>query len=279
MKIHGIITSFEEAQKIINGIRERRIPGVLGMGPYRQEYYRGQLCAEWNLKPSITRSLKTGDEVKHYEKLLLDTFKNKMIETKQLNKLLIHELPDGYQNEWALLSQAQHYGIPTRLMDWTLKAEVGLYFAVDDSKFDFQDGTFSVIYVPQEKILIDNSPERNYNHYPLDKIEGTLFINPAFYQHNNSEETVAERRRARQHGKFSIQAYNKAITGIDDQEEFCNDYFKDPNTVIEQYLIPAKYKAQLRLDLISQGIFGEFLYFNEDSEINKVRDYCKSLLP
>ena len=43
MKIHGIITSFEDAQAIVGPIRERRIPALIGFAPFRQEYYRGQL--------------------------------------------------------------------------------------------------------------------------------------------------------------------------------------------------------------------------------------------
>ena len=278
MKVHGVITSFEEAQAIIKKIRERRIPGTVGLGPYRQEYYRGQLSNAWHLKPGITRTLTTADEVKRFEKKLMDEFKIKMTETKQLDKLLTHKHPIAYQNEWALLSQAQHYGIPTRLMDWTLNAEVGLYFAVDNDKYDDQDGQYWVIYVPQEKILIDGNPEKGYYHSRIEQLNGTLFINPSFYQHENSEQAIAEVRRARQHGKFTLQDYDKCTTGMDEQEEFNRDYFSYPGTVIEKYLIPAKYKAQLRLDLISKGFHGEFLYANDDAEINKVRDYCRSLL-
>jgi hypothetical protein len=54
---------------------------------------------------------KIGNGDKGDEKLLLDASKNKMHETNQLNKLLVHESLDAYQNDWALLSQAQHYGI------------------------------------------------------------------------------------------------------------------------------------------------------------------------
>lgn len=278
MKVHGVITSFEEAQVIIKEIRERRIPGTVGIGPYRQEYYRGQLSDAWNLKPSITRMLKSAVEVREMEKKLMAEFNAKMTETKQLDKLLVHNPPIAHQNEWALLSQAQHYGIPTRLMDWTLNAEVGLYFAVDNEKFDDQDGQYWVIYVPQEKILIDGNPAKGYYHSNIDEINGTLFINPSFYQSENSQEAIAETRRARQHGKFTIQDYEKCIVGMDEQPEFNQDYFNHPETVIEKYLIPAEFKPQLRLDLISMGFHGEFLYANDDAEINKVRDYCKSLI-
>lgn len=278
MKVHGIITSFEGGQAIIGSIRERRIPAVVGLAPYRQEYYRGQLSDKWNLKSSISRLATTAEEIKALEQKLMASFKDRMKETKQLDKLLIHENPDAYQNEWSLLSQAQHIGIPTRLMDWTLSAEVGLYFAVDDPKFDDQDGQYWVIYVPQEKILIDGKPYKGYNKSTVADIEETIFINPSFYQMGDDRQALGEVRRARQHGKFSMQSYENCLVGMDQQSEFQQDYYQYPGTVIEKYIIPAEFKAQLRLDLISRGYTGEFLSGNDDADINAVRDYCKFLV-
>jgi hypothetical protein len=37
------------------------------------------------------------------------------------------------QNLWSLLGIAQHYGVPTRLMDWTRKAKVAAYFAASEA--------------------------------------------------------------------------------------------------------------------------------------------------
>ncbi len=105
-------------------------------------------------------------------------------------------------------------------MDWTLSAEVGLYFAVDDPKFDDQDGQYWVIYVPQEKILIDGKPYKGYNKSAVEAIEGTIFINPSFYQMGDDKQALGEVRRARQHGKFSMQSYENCIVGMDQQEEF-----------------------------------------------------------
>jgi hypothetical protein len=47
-------------------------------------------------------------------------------------------------NDWQLLIDMQHYGIPTRLMDWTDVLGVALAFALYDSGDDHED---SVIYV------------------------------------------------------------------------------------------------------------------------------------
>lgn len=41
-----------------------------------------------------------------------------------------------FTNEWRLLFYMQHYGIPTRLLDWSESPFVGLYFALTSSPRD-----------------------------------------------------------------------------------------------------------------------------------------------
>ena len=51
-------------------------------------------------------------------------------------------------NDWERLAIAQHYGVPTRLLDWSEDPLVGLYFAVADDRHDSEDG---VIWVFQDR--------------------------------------------------------------------------------------------------------------------------------
>lgn len=277
MKISGVITSLEDAEKIVLEIRKRRIPASCGLEPMRWEYYRGQLSADWHLKPGLVRNQATKDAVIEREMKVMTAFKNEMTSTNQLDKLYMHESPKAFQNEWGWLCQAQHYGVPTRLLDWTLRWEVGLYFAVDNAAFDNEDGAFWVLYMPQEEIFIDGGPDREYFDIDPTTIDKTIFINPSFYWHENFEEVTAEVRRARQHGKFSFQSHDECLTGLDEQEAFTKPYNSTYDMVIEKYIIPAEYKPQLRLDLIAKGYHGDFLYANDDAEINKVRDLCRAI--
>jgi hypothetical protein len=47
------------------------------------------------------------------------------------------ELLNGNDNgDWQILTQMQHYGVPTRLLDWTDRLAVALFFALMGAKDD-----------------------------------------------------------------------------------------------------------------------------------------------
>lgn len=84
-------------------------------------FYRGQCQADWKLEPSIFR--------KDIKALNLN-------ESDLIKELNIH-YPDsflGCENLFEQLVVAQHYGIPTRLLDITSNPLVALYFAITDKK-------------------------------------------------------------------------------------------------------------------------------------------------
>ena len=49
-----------------------------------------------------------------------------------------------------ILTFMQHYGVPTRLLDWTENAFIGLFFAVNDKQFDHIG---SKLYILDGKML------------------------------------------------------------------------------------------------------------------------------
>lgn len=256
------LNSFDEVKALVSKVQENRVPGILGLEPFRQEYYRGQVSDTFILKPSLSRFFSDPSALAKTEKLLMDDFKNEMKANNKIAKLLLHGNPVDFQNEWAWLGQAQHYRLPTRMLDWTLKWEVALYFAVEEHKiYDSHDSQFWVFYVPDEILIHDSKKELYYKTDPY-KLDSTWFINPSFLLTNNYENETAETRRARQHGKFSIQSHINSLIPLDKQPDVANN--------IEKYCIPANAKGQIRIELASKGLFGDFLYASEDNIVNTI---------
>ncbi|GAU78571.1 FRG domain-containing protein [Fusibacter sp. 3D3] len=111
---------------------------------YKRWIYRGQNNSKYGLSTSLERLFQYASEIgvkiepnknfpinykRKYEKELLDEFKKSA-------HIYISNLPnENYQFEW--LSIMQHFGVPTRLLDFTYSPFVALFFALDNAKSDF----------------------------------------------------------------------------------------------------------------------------------------------
>ncbi|MDD1139653.1 FRG domain-containing protein [Pseudomonas sp. TNT2022 ID233] len=90
--------------------------------------YRGQSVSSWKVKPSVMRELKSDAE-------------------RQILSELLVEAPNEFGSDKSMfdkLVRAQHYSLPTRLLDVTLNPLVGLYFACEEEKFQSEDGVVQV---------------------------------------------------------------------------------------------------------------------------------------
>lgn len=99
-------------------------------------YFRGQANSEWELESSLRRMVSNHNpgyidwsRPRSYEREMLDEFRWKY----QLYASGTIPAQDDYP-EW--LSLMQHYGAPTRLLDFTHSLFIALYMALDDSFFD-----------------------------------------------------------------------------------------------------------------------------------------------
>jgi hypothetical protein len=90
-------------------------------------WFRGSGKGTYKLLPSLYRhrSRRSRAELESLERELMTRFRQRSI------PFLARPLAD----EWDMLFFMQHYGIPTRLLDWTENPFIGLYFAVMSCPF------------------------------------------------------------------------------------------------------------------------------------------------
>lgn len=94
--------------------------------------FRGQADFDWTLKPSVHREFQRYQTVR-YEGFILEA------KPKKRQPPLTHTT---FDLEWLML--CQHYGVPTRLLDWSSDILVSLFFACEDEKHIDVDGALFV---------------------------------------------------------------------------------------------------------------------------------------
>ncbi len=82
--------------------------------------FRGQLDS-FPLLPKLFRSPNTEQKAMRYERELL----------KMLKEVAPHLRPSIPDNDWDWLSLGQHYGMSTRMSDWSANPLIALFFAVE----------------------------------------------------------------------------------------------------------------------------------------------------
>lgn len=102
---------------------------LCGMNQNCELWYRGQVQSKFQLLPSISRSIGGIPLNPELEIVLLSKFKS--LATPYIDNLPTPPLPNGVESYWSWLFQMQHYGVPTRLLDWSRDALVALYFATN----------------------------------------------------------------------------------------------------------------------------------------------------
>ncbi len=190
-------------------------------------WWRGHTRISWDLHPSI------------YHKDHAKNESNMAVQFRNQARVRHREVPD-FNDVTSWLFLMQHYGLPTRLLDWTDSPLIALYFAVKDESADNEDG---VIYglmptdlnytqIGTKKILgTGNSVVRNILNNvwitPGEKVDAPniLAINT---QHVDVRQMV-------QASQFTIHGSNTPITGLGNAGE-----------CLVSITVPSKAKLALR---------------------------------
>ena len=109
-------------------------------------WFRGLGSDNYKLNPSLYRHPKITDETElhNLEKKLITRFKERSIPY----------LPKQTESIWEIMFIMQHYGLPTRLLDWSENPLIALFFALSSNEPDKVTGDYlnkSVIWVLSPK--------------------------------------------------------------------------------------------------------------------------------
>jgi hypothetical protein len=129
----------------IKSLEEYRNHIRLYQNDKRIRLYRGQKN-DYLLLPKLIRKVNEKQKVKEFfkiEKRIMSDFKNSSI-------ICDRKIKD--YNDWKILSIAQHYGLPTRLLDWSTNPLTALWFAFESEKDDDKDRIVWGLVVNKESL-------------------------------------------------------------------------------------------------------------------------------
>ena len=182
---------------------------------------------------------------------------NPQIDTTDTEKRMLEELMrrtktkiDAAQfDDWDWLIYAQHYGMKTRLLDWTSNPLTALWFACG---YEFKNDTDPVVYIL--KNAEDFLPDRSKETSPYDRSK-TRVLKPTL----NNERIIA------QAGWFTVHKYSNSAKRFVDLRTNT-----DITDALIEVVIPIKYKSTI---LASLNVFG----INNQTMFPDVSGICKHI--
>jgi hypothetical protein len=218
--------------------------------------YRGQANEKWRLLPKLARVLSqagvtattAGEEV---EQRLLRQFESRAhhhVTAGQLQTFF-------YANRMARWSIMQHYGAPTRLLDWTQSAYVAAYFA---SASHFSDNG-AIFIAAAGRVLrangIDPTGTARFHDDAMENLDSSI-TKTGFYA-----STVLSEREIVQMANFSF-----SLNVLDSHEEGIvksivpGSQSDGPNLVAAKWIVPSSLKLSFLRHLRQMNIGAHSLF-------------------
>ena len=174
-------------------------------------WYRGHSKASYRLSPTAHRRLTEEQE------------RNVNAEFRARAGLRHASVPPS--GNWAAwLALAQHYGLPTRLLDWTFSPLIAAYFAVADR--DPKDSEPATIWALLPGKLNVHFAYEPYL-YNVDALSIQELVNPAFAKKYTSPEKVAaamaveaDARMQMQQGAFTVHGLRSPLCEVVGREKW-----------------------------------------------------------
>lgn len=241
-------------------------------GRTHMENYRGHALREYKLLPGLGRYEYDLADLAIREKCLYESFLKKVASHEIKTVRLPFKEGEKFEikNYWYTLFQAQHLGLKTRLMDWSIRWETSLLFAVDEEKYNGEDGSFWIYFCPRKNLFNARNLQEMTLIHPLE-FEGNAMINSPIYLFNDIIDIIGERRMGRQCGRFWVQSLEKSQHPLNEQPEFA--------PFLREIIIDGDSKSKIKKELADEGITMDFHYYRNDESIDEtIKEINESIL-
>ena len=221
-------------------------------------WYRGHSDESWELSPSVQRGNYAKKEVEQY--MANDFYMRASVSMK--------ERPSQDYCGW--MSMMQHYGLPTRLLDWTLSPLIALFFATNDyEKYPDKDGC---IWILRPGMLNELEGFGSYI-YPMDKDTVIDMLRPAFNS-NKVNSSVDSKIIACYPVEYNMRMYTQqsAFTVHNTHRQL-----SDINTphLLSKIIIPASSKQSIFEELKMCGVTLRNVYPDVEHIAKELKDFYK----
>ena len=165
--------------------------------------YRGHTEAKWGLKTSLDRFFENNKINDTYKKIRAE--KNLTREFKRRYNQYSQYVPE-ISNDIEWLSLMQHYGAPTRLLDFTYSIFIGAYFALEEAYLsndrnhrlenDVEDkcAIWAINSKWAKDVTIEELKMQNYNEKKIESFEKFLTNDPKLLQKDYLEKESNEKK-------------------------------------------------------------------------------------
>ena len=196
-------------------------------------WYRGHFDERWELKPSVWRDFDRKEEREMNHEFLWKA------------KSRTNNPPN--EKDWsAWLSMMQHYGLPTRLLDWSKSPLIALYFAINKYYRTKITQTHASVWVlfPGQLNQVSNSESFIYSIYTeiARKMIEPAFVNPKYTVENESIIAVSavetDMRMLTQQSAFTIHSSQLGLEKYTENEKY-----------LKKIIIPSEFIDEMAFEL------------------------------
>jgi hypothetical protein len=184
--------------------------------------FRGLPDHSYSLKTRIEDEIRDKTLSNEAVRNMIQLFRNLLVKKGLSNEIYKDHFQfsePNYKNEWFMLCQAQHLGVPTLLMDWSIDWKKALFFSAFDLHNQKKSGSLWVFNVSGFTHNDDSLDSKSlYCSDPYQYTGEPRIINPSFEL--GSQGFLAANRINYQDGRFFLTSLSDNIEPLENQGRF-----------------------------------------------------------